>query len=174
MPGRGMQLLQVTANFPGKGEVKVLASPDEATAKKMLDEKDTAFGDFGYRLGAAFLVPYPNRIVGKLSADGRTVIAEWDGQSITLPANNKGSKPGAIRHAMHGLILKSRAEDLKVTNITSGQQVTGVVHAGDFGGHWLSKTDLDFTIALHADAIDVSIVAHNVGKEAEPIAIGWH
>ena len=90
MPGRGMELFQVTANFPGKGEVNVLASPDEATAKTMLDEKDTAFGDLGYRLGAAFLVPYPNRIIGKLSADGKTVtnfgrndeILVWAKQSV--------------------------------------------------------------------------------------------
>jgi galactose mutarotase-like enzyme len=52
--------------------------------------------------------------------------------------------------------------------------VTGVIHAGDFGGHWLSKTDLVFTITLTADAVDVSISAKNVGNEAEPIAIGWH
>jgi galactose mutarotase-like enzyme len=49
-----------------------------------------------------------------------------------------------------------------------------VIHAGDFGGHWLSKTDIDFTIALTADAVTATIVAHNVGNEAEPIAIGWH
>ena len=44
-PGRGMELLQITANFPGKGEVNVLASPDLAGAKKMLDVDDDAFGD---------------------------------------------------------------------------------------------------------------------------------
>jgi hypothetical protein len=32
----------------------------------------TPNGDLGYRLGSAFLVPYPNRIRGKLSADGKT------------------------------------------------------------------------------------------------------
>jgi hypothetical protein len=38
-PGRGMELIQITANFPGKGSVNVLASPDLAAAKDMLDAK---------------------------------------------------------------------------------------------------------------------------------------
>jgi len=173
-PGRGMELIQVTANFPGKGNVNVLASPDLATAKQMLDEKDTALGDLGYRLGSAFLVPYPNRIRGKLSADGQTLTTSWEGHSITLPANNIGKNPGAERHAMHGLILKAKTDDVHVMDIPGGQEVTGVIHAGDFDGHWLSKTDLDVTISLTAEAVDASIVAHNVGSEGEPMAIGWH
>jgi galactose mutarotase-like enzyme len=173
-PGRGMELLQVTANFPGKGEVNVLASPDLAAAKKMLDVDDDAFGDLGYHLGAAFLVPYPNRIRGKLSADGKTLTTEWQGHTLTLPANNIGRLPTAERHAMHGLILKAKTEDIRVEKTPGGEQVTGVIHAGDFGGHWLSKTDLVVTITLTAGAVDAMITAHNVGGEAEPIAIGWH
>jgi galactose mutarotase-like enzyme len=174
LPGRGMQLLQITANFPGKGNVDVLASPDLAGAKQMLDEKDNDNGDLGYRLGSVFLVPYPNRIRGELSADGKTLNTEWEGHKITLPANNIGKNTGAERHAMHGLILKAKTDNVSVNDIPGGQQVTGVIHAGDFGGHWLSKTDLDFTISLTADAVDTTVVARNVGKEAAPIAIGWH
>lgn len=174
LPGRGMEVLQVTANFPGKGSIDVLASPDVATAEKMLDEKDDAIGHLGYSLGAAFLIPYPNRIRGKLSADGGTLTTVWQGHTITLPANNAGKNPGAERHAMHGLILKAKAENVKITKIKDGEQVTAVIHAGDFGGHWLSKTDLDFTIKLTAEAVDATVVARNVGGEAEPIAIGWH
>ncbi|HZL49617.1 MAG TPA: aldose 1-epimerase [Terracidiphilus sp.] len=173
-PGRGMELLQVTANFPGKGEVNVLASPGLAGAKKMLDADDDAFGNLGYRLGAAFLVPYPNRIRGKLSADGKTLSTEWEGHTLTLPANNIGKLPTAERHAMHGLILKSKTDDIRVTKTPGGEQVAGVIHAGDFAGHWFSKTDLVVTITLTAGAVDASITAHNVGSEAEPIAIGWH
>jgi galactose mutarotase-like enzyme len=140
----------------------------------MLDVDDDAFGDLGYRLGAAFLVPYPNRIRGKLSADGQTLTTSWEGHTIQLPANNIGKLQGAERHAMHGLILKAKAEDIRLTKTPGGEQVTGVIHAGNFGGHWLSKTDLVVTITLTAQAVDATIVAHNVGNEAEPIAIGWH
>jgi aldose 1-epimerase len=174
LPGRGMEVLQITANFPGKGNVDVLASPDLAEAKKMLDEQDTPNGDLGYRLGAAFLVPYPNRIRGKLSEDGKTLTAEWEGHTLTLPANNVGKNPGAERHAMHGLILKAKTEDVSVDKIKGGEEVSGVIRAGDFGGHWISKTDLVIAVRLTSQAVEVEIVARNVGNDAEPIAIAWH
>ena len=75
---------------------------------------------------------------------------------------------------MHGLILKAKTEDVKEKTIPGGKQITGVIHAGDFGGHWLSKTDLLFTISLTADAVDAEVTAKNVGNEPEPISIGWH
>lgn len=173
-PGRGMEILYITANFPGKGEVNVLASPDLTTIKHMLDVDDNAAGDLGHRFGAAFLVPYPNRIRGKLSADGKNITTTWQGHTLSLPANGGGKVPGAERCAMHGLILKSGTDDLRQTTSPGGEQVTGVIHAGSFGGHWLSKTDLVVTITLTAAAVDASIVAHNVGGQAEPISIGWH
>ena len=174
LPGRGLEIQQITAFFPGKGEVDVLASPSLEESAKMLNEQDTPNGDLGYRLGAAFLFPYPNRIRGKLSADGKTLTTEWKGKTITLPANNIGTKPDAERHAMHGLILKAKVEGLTVKSTDSGGSVIGVIHGGDFDGHWLSKTDLVIKITLTADGVDASIVAHNVGNEPEPVAIAWH
>jgi aldose 1-epimerase len=174
MPGRGMQVLSITANFPGKGNVDVLYTHPAEEAKQMLDDHDTAFGDLGYRLGAAFLFPYPNRIRGTLSPDGKTLTTSWQGHQVTLPANNIGAGEGAERHAMHGLILKAKAEDIRVTDTPGGQQVTGVIHGGNFDGHWFSKTDLIITLTLTANAIDATMVAHNVGSENEPVALGWH
>ena len=63
--------------------------------------EDDAFGDLGYRLGAAFLVPYPNRIRGKLSADGKTLTTEWEGHTHH-PAgqqHRQAARRRAPRHA---------------------------------------------------------------------------
>jgi aldose 1-epimerase len=176
LPGRALLVQQITAFFPGKGEVNVLAEPlgNLEEAAKTLNEKDTPNGDLSYRMGAAFLFPYPNRIRGKLSVDGKTLTTQWQGHTITLPANNIGTQPTAERHAMHGLILKTPVEDLKVVHTADGGSVSGIIHGGNFDGHWLSKTDLVIKITLTADGVDASIVAHNVGNESEPVAIAWH
>lgn len=172
LPGRGMNVFQITANVPGKGTIEVLASPSLEQGAEVLSHDEYGNGSFSF--GGAFLVPYPNRIIGTLSKDGKTVTTEWHGKTITLPANWKGKKPGARPHAMHGLILDAKTDDVKVEDVKDGQQVTGVIHAGDFGGHWLSKTDLNFKLTLTGDAFDAEITAKNVGDESEPLAIGWH
>ena len=175
LPGRGMNLFQITANLPGKGEIQVLASPSlEDAAAKLNGGPADQNGNASFSFGGAFLVPYPNRIRGKLSADGQTITTEWHGKTLTLPANWVGKKPGAEKHAMHGLILADKTDDVQTQDTPDGQTVTGVIHAGDFGGHWLSQTDLNFTISLSGDAVEATITAKNVGNEDEPMAIGWH
>ncbi|HLH34489.1 MAG TPA: aldose 1-epimerase [Alloacidobacterium sp.] len=175
LPGRGMNLFQITANIPGKGEVEVLASPSlEEAASKLNGGPADLNGNASFSFGGAFLVPYPNRIRGKLSADGKTITTEWKGKTLTLPANWSGKKPGAEKHAIHGLILASKTEDVQTQNTSDGQTVTGVIHAGNFGGYWLSQTDLNFSISLSGDAVEATITAKNVGNEDEPLSIGWH
>jgi galactose mutarotase-like enzyme len=131
-------------------------------------------GNASFSFGGAFLVPYPNRILGTLSADGKTITTSWNGKPLTLPANWAGKNPGAEKHAIHGLILADKAQDVTVVDNGDGQTVTGVIHAGDFGGHWPSKTNLLFKIELHGDTVDATITAQNIGDEPEPMSIGWH
>ncbi|HEY1806354.1 MAG TPA: aldose 1-epimerase [Terracidiphilus sp.] len=171
LPGRGMNLLQITANIPGKGDIDVLATPslDEVARQLSNDE----FGNKSFStFGGAFLVPYANRIRGTLSADGKSITTSWQGHPLNLPANWSGKKPGAERHAIHGLILTRKADDLKVS--PDGASVTATIHAGNFNGHWLSSTDLTIRIDLRADSVESTIVAKNVGSQDEPMGIGWH
>lgn len=175
LPGRGFNVFQITANIPGLGEVNLLASPTiEQAASRLNGGPDDQFGTGSFLFGGAFLVPYPNRIIGRLTPDGKNVQTSWDGHVLTLPADFAGKKPGARKHAIHGLILASQVDNIQKTSTADGQTVTGILHAGNFGGHWLSQTDLNFSLALSGNAVTATITAKNVGSEAEPIAIGWH
>jgi aldose 1-epimerase len=176
LPGRGMNLFQIMAKLPGKGIVPIFASPSLQEAAATLNNgHDDAHGVKSFSFGGAFLVPYPNRIRGKLTPDGQNIVTQWHGKTLTLPAVWKGkANPDAERHAIHGLILDRKTDELKVQKIPGGEMVTGVIHAGNFGGYWLSSTDLVITVALKAKGVEATIAAKNVGAEPEPIGIGWH
>ena len=176
IPGRGMNLFQITADLPGKGTTNIFFSPSLSEAQTKLGGSDPAdkFGNNSFSFGGAFLVPYPNRIRGKLSDDKQSITTSWHGKTLTLPANFSGKKPGAEVHSIHGLIVASKTDDVKVADSADGQTVTGTIHGGDFGGHWLSKTDLDFTIELAGKDVTATITAKNVGDQEEPMSIGWH
>ena len=175
LPGRGMNMFQVTAAIPGKGEIPLLHSPSVADAASQLTGTGRdQLGNASFSFGGAFLIPYPNRIIGEPSSDGKSVITQWRGHTLALPANFPSKQPGGRVVAIHGLITQAKVEDLQTQTTPDGQTVTGVIHAGDFGGHWLSDTDLNLTIALTGDTVDATITARNVGKELEPISIGWH
>lgn len=171
LPGRGMNLLQITANIPGKGIVNVLATPSiEEVAKAFSNDK---FGNLSFStFGGAYLVPYANRIRGVLSADGESITTDWHGKKLVLPANWSGKNAGVEKHSIHGLILTRKADDWHIS--PDGQSITAHIHAGNFDGHWLSSTDLTIEIRLRAETLESTIVAKNAGNEPEPIGIGWH
>jgi aldose 1-epimerase len=171
LPGRGMNLLQITANIPGKGQIDILATPSlDEVARQLTGD---AFGNNSFStFGGAFLVPYANRIRGTLAPDGQSITASWQGHQLTLPANWSGKNPGAERHSIHGLILTRKADNLHIS--PDGTSVTATIHAGNFDGHWLSSTDLTIRVDLRADSVESTITAKNVGSETEPMGIGWH
>lgn len=173
LPGLGMNVFQITANIPGKGEIPILTSPSLEELASRLSGKS---GGMGAGFGSAFLIPYPNRIFGELSADGTTLTTEWHGHTLALPANPHSRNLAASSKGvvMHGLIFTDQGQDLHIDSTADGQTATAVIHAGNFGGHWLSDTDLRFTFTLTGDAVDETITATNIGHEDEPMAIGAH
>lgn len=179
LPGHAMMLLQIVASFPGLGEVQVLASPERPAALATLAANDATAvgGDHGnsdFSMGAAFLAPYANRIPGELAPDGATIVTRVLDRPVRLPANWGGTQPGAPRYAMHGLTLGCPVQ--QVTRHTDEQKdsVSGVLDAGDFHGHWLSRTRLEYRIGLSSSALSASVIARNVGSEQLPVGIGWH
>jgi galactose mutarotase-like enzyme len=169
LPGRGLNTFQITANLPCKGETELLRSPSlDDAAQKLNGQGDDAFGNLNHSFGGAFLIPFTSRAGGELSADKSLVNVVWHGKAIHLPNDYLG------HYSVHGLLNMMKADYLRVTHTRDGQTLTAVIHAGDFDGHWLSKTDVHFRIALTGDAVDIEVTATNVGDEPEPMGMGWH
>jgi len=174
LPGRAMNLFKITAYVPGKGVVEVIHSPSLEEAASFYGAPGDPYGIRSFSFGTAFLVPFANRIVGPLSSDKKKITFEWHGHPLTLDANFKGKNPEAVPHAIHGLILPSKAENVKETKVNGEQIVSGVVRAKNFVGPWFSKTDVHISVTLSRDAVVATVTAKNVGNKPEPVAIGWH
>jgi aldose 1-epimerase len=166
LPENGMHLLQIRAFLPALGEVDLLSSPDLTQAKSLLKSHQNE----AFKMGCAILLPYANRIRGKLLPDGKNIQTSIAAQEVVLPANWQGKKPDAEKHAIHGLMLSSPFEQLQQTAST----LKGVLHAGDFDGHWPSQTQVDAQITLEDFKLTMVVTAKNVGKELLPIGIGAH
>jgi aldose 1-epimerase len=173
LPGMGMNMVQVQAYLPGKGDIQLLSTMDLAAAKTFLETGNDEFGNNAFKIGAAMLVPYPNLIRGRLSADGKTITAAVDGHRLSLPANWHGPQPGAQPEAMNGLILTSKFQDVRQHNGLQESTVFAMLHAGDFGGHWLSNTNVNIGMTLKDQSLDVYIIAKNVGEQEDPVALGF-
>jgi galactose mutarotase-like enzyme len=173
LPGRGMMTLQIRAHLPSRGEVDLLDAPPLEKARELLDEEEWR-GNHTYLFGGAILLPFANRIRGRLSPDGRTIETTILGRKVTLPANWGGRRPGAERYAMHGLILASRVGELRRETTADADRLLGTLHAGDFGQHWLSATEVSFENVLRSDSFTLTVTARNVGGERLPMGIGWH
>lgn len=175
VPGEGMNMIQVKAYIPGMGEQQLISGAATlAEAKDDFENQNDVFGNESFKIGAAFLYPYVNRIRGKLSADGKTIETKIDGHMLALPANWHGKNPGAEINAMHGLILNAKFEDVKSTNGATESTISAIYRGGDFGGHWLSKSDVTIGATLKNYSLDLYVTARNVGKENLPVAITVH
>lgn len=175
LPGRGMMTLQIQARLPGRGVTDLLVSPPAERAREILDGESEDFpGNSSYLLGGAILIPYANRIRGKLAPDGRTIEAALPGETVRLRANAGGRRPGAERYAMHGLLLDSRVEDVRRETTEDADRLLASFQAGDFGGRWPSSTELSFENVLREDSFTLAVTARNAGSEPLPMGIGWH
>ena len=175
LPGRGMNTYQLKAFVPGKGIVNVIATPDlEEAAKLMNGSVGDEYGNQGFKIGGGILFPFANRITGKLSADKKTLVTKINGKNVTLDANWKGKAPKAIEHAMHGMILGRAVDSFSTSATADAATVTAKLSAGDFNGHWPSKTDLSFKTSLNKDGFIFTVTATNAGTEDLPVGFAWH
>src|SRR5258708_22029413 len=92
LPGRGMNLLQITAYLPQKGEVNLLASPPLQEAAKILSGSGAdANGAKSLAMGAAIELPWAGRISGVSTPDGKSLSTMWQGRRVMLRSGAKDS-----------------------------------------------------------------------------------
>ena len=175
LPGRGMNVYQLKAFVPGKGIVNVISTPPlEEAARLMNGAAGDEYGNQGFKIGGGILFPFANRITGKLSPDKKTLITKIAGRDMTLDANWKGKEPKAIEHAMHGLILGRPVDFFSTAANADAATVTATLNAGDFNGHWPSKTSVNFKSSLTKDGFTFTVTATNAGTENLPVGFAWH
>jgi galactose mutarotase-like enzyme len=168
LPGRGMNVLQIGAFIPGKGEVNLMASPPVEDAESaMTGTGEDANGQASLAMGGAFEAPWAGGIEGVATQAAGRVSAVWRGHTMALAG-------GAGGVARDGLMLARGADSAETTALPDGGQALAVFHAGDFGAHWPSKTDVTVTVLLGSQWIELTVDAHNAGGTAEPVGIGWH
>lgn len=178
LPGRGMNLFQITAYLPGRGEVALLASPSLNTAATLMNGgPDDLGGNESFSGGGAFLFPFANRILGPVRVDKASgdhyVTATWHGRSVQLLANWHGKLPGAPWVAMHGEMLAAKAQSLAVKSSPDSSEATAIYDLPS-NGHWFSDNQVKVTVSLTRDTITASVTAMNTGDQPEPVGIGWH
>jgi aldose 1-epimerase len=178
LPGRGMNVFQITAYLPGRGEVPLLASQSiNAAAKIMNGDPDDLQGNQSFSMGGAFLFPFANRLVGPVTVDKKTgdhsVTVTWRGRRVPVIANWHGKQPGAPWCAMHGQMLAAKADNVSV-KADSDTAAAIADYRLPSNGHWFSDNDVKVTVALDRDTVTAILTATNRGDKAEPVGIGWH
>jgi aldose 1-epimerase len=171
LPGRGMNVLQISAFLPQLGDVQLLASPSLAAATHLLnDPAAVSTGSGLLPVGGAIEAPWAGRITGVKSADGDSITAIWHGRRLTLPTDPQNRVDGM---AAGGLLLMRPSDSVSTNTMPDGEEANATFRAGDFNGHWVSQTEVTTAVQLSSRAIEIKVVAHNTGSEPEPIGIGW-
>lgn len=173
LPGRGMNILQITVSLPDKGEIQLLASPSvKDAAKAMSGQGSDANGAASLQIGSAIEVPWAGRMGGFATTGASRVMTNWRGRMLGLPVD--GGMPGEPAGAVGGLLLK-RASDSQKTNVMpDGGDAQATFTAGDFDGRWPSHTEVTATVLLSSRSIEIGVRATNTGTEPEPMGIGWY
>jgi len=165
LPGLGMDVLQITAFVPDRGEIELLAAPSV---------KDVADGTTPNRSGpndtwGAIEAPWSGLLTGVLTPLGTTFRTSWRGHTIEAPAVVPGHPNGE-----GGLLSALGADSTDLTPATTPATASATFKSTDFDQRWASKNDVTVVVTLAARAIDLDVTVKNVGDQPEPMGIGWH
>ena len=169
LPGRGMGLLQLKANIPGKGEVNLLDGPSLTEAETLMTgEDEDASGAESLKLGAVLEVPWAGSIYGSPKGDSE-ITTTWEGHTLNLPAVRRR----ASLEAAGGLLLKTASKSSQMNVMPDGGETAVTYSTGGFDGRWPSEMEVTTTAQLSGHSFELKILARNTGDEATPVGIGW-
>jgi aldose 1-epimerase len=170
LPGRGMNVFQITALIPGHGEVPLLVSPAVSSAAGLLNGLDEdANGSASTSMGGAILTPWAQSLSGEPANTPGMLQTDWNGRRLTFPAAN-----GQNNVSVEGLLLNRGADSVKSDVLPDGQSVSAVFSAGDFSGSWPSTVEVTVQAELTSHDLDLTVTATNTGQQPTPFGIGWH
>jgi aldose 1-epimerase len=169
LPGRGMNVFQITALIPGHGEVPLLVSPPLVDAAGILSGvRDDASGIASTTLGGALLAPWAGTLSGILTTNPGTLQTDWNGKHLTFPASGDSTR------SVEGLMLNRGADSIKSDVLTDGQSALATFNVGDFSGNWTSNVEMTVLAELTATTLDLTMIAKNNGRAPVPFGMGWH
>ena len=164
LPGRGMNVLQITAFVPGRGDVNLLTSQTvEDAAKVMTSTGEDAGGAESLKMGAAFEAPW----AGPIAMGAETRSTMWRGRE--LPATQGLEKTGGES----GLLLGLPSKSVESSAMPDGGQAQATFQISRETGSWPWNTEVTITALLSSRALDLTMTARNNGDTAEPVALGW-
>ncbi len=165
LPGLGMELLQITASLPSRGEVSLLAAP---SVQDLADGNTPTRGGWNDRWGV-IEAPWSGLVSGGLTPVGTSIRTSWHGKTFEAPTDNPA------RSVSEGGLLSLLSAD--ATDLSPQAQPTTVVatfKGTDFNGKWMGTNDVTVSVALGATTLDLTVTAKNVGTNPEPMGLGWH
>ncbi len=165
LPGLGMDVLQLTASLPERGEMQLLAAPTADDLVNGATPERTGVNDSH----GALEVPWGGLLMGMPTPVGTTIRTIWRGNTIEVPSD------GVDSHSSSGGLLALLSTDTaESATEPQGEVSLATFHASDFNQHWLSKTDVSVSVTLGPRTLDLTVTAKNVGDQPEPMGIGWH
>jgi galactose mutarotase-like enzyme len=165
LPGLGMQVLQITATLPNRGEIELLDGP---SLKAMADGTTPTRVGPNDRWGA-IEAPWSGLLTGLLAPLGTSIRTSWRGHAIEGPNDVPG------RTVAEGGMLDSVAADqVTAKPETNPTTATATFKGVDFDQHWVARNDFTVTVTMSATTIDLTVTAKNVSDNAEPMGLGWH
>jgi aldose 1-epimerase len=172
LPGRGMDVLQITADLPGRCETALLDSPSIEEATRDFGGPNDQFGNQAFYMGSAFLIPFANRMLGDLPTADGPVTVKWGKTTLHLSPNSVTTD--GRHYAIHGMLSNEAAAAVSQHVTEDGGTVEASFHCGDFHGRWPSQTDIIIRISLTGDQALLSASTRNVGNESQPMGVGTH